>query len=918
MTAPGFVESVGFADHVNDLNTGNWIVLSGGTAVTLPYLRADYNGIDSATFVKAGKTVNIHSSFTTKSVVYPLTTHPVYMTGDTITVVFKGENILDNVPVDFRLVGGSVSDWKQAYTDLLTNADLTKLKAIIQSPVVPQASRVFNATGDASASFDAPAAGDYMLVAVREVSVPGVSYDLSIYGVTPVEVLDYAMTTTAPSSVNVGDSFGISFTMTGAAASTYRYGAVIISQAAYSLIADLHTTGALSETGLFLNGVLVAQGTGTMAGTPVIDLVGFTLGGLDVNVVTTKTAQIFGASNIAIAFSNPTSSTSGAVSVQTGAGMPSGTYVLLMGVWDSGGNKVVAFKQSTISLTTPPPPPPPTNQAPIASISGPATATEGDSVSFSGAGSSDSDGTLVGYFWDFGDGGSGVGVSASHTYATPGTYTVTLTVTDNKGKTGSATASVRIYSPPPLVDDIKNDTPSDAAAKLEETLPADAAVILNELPAQGAADIMDDLKSDTALKVFAEMNSTNAATIADKMDPEKVGLMIDEGASDGNNTQMAGILLDMNDRQAAEALVDAQPANAAAVIQVMATENLNEAAKTVEEAIKLFIQELDPVLQNEIKKRVKDALEDVSVDSLVSLFIEIANLPNTPSTVAAVLETFDLTKTLNVITGIGAQGAWSELGKIFGYLTTGTLGTIYSAMPVSQRGGVSPYLSAQTVALLPKVGTYQVSALSVTPASVGIGGTTTVTAKVTNVGVDAGTHDVALKVNGATEQTKMVSLNAGASTNVSFTVTKGAAGTYSVAVESQSASFVVVQPKAAAFTLAGLQISKTTANVGEQLTVTVTVSNTGELSGSYPIKVMLDGVEKYSESLTLDGGKSVTKTYTVSSDVAGAHTVAVDGSNVQFTVTTPPPPMTDYTWYIVGGVAVVLVAVAVFFLMKKK
>ena len=208
--------------------------------------------------------------------------------------------------------------------------------------------------------------------------------------------------------------------------------------------------------------------------------------------------------------------------------------------------------------------------------------------------------------------------------------------------------------------------------------------------------------------------------------------------------------------------------------------------------------------------------------------------------------------------------------------------------------------------------------MSVTPASVSIGGTATVTVRVTNVGAYAGTHDVALRVNGATEQTKTVSLDTGASSDVSFTVSKSVAGTYSLAVESQSVSFVITQPKAAAFILAALQISKTSATVGEELTVTVTVSNTGELSGSYPLKVTLDGVEKFSESVTIDGGQSVTKTYAVSSDSAGTHTVAVDGSNVQFTVAAPPMPAPAYTWYLIGAVAVAVGAVLIYLLTKKK
>jgi uncharacterized protein YfaS (alpha-2-macroglobulin family) len=100
--------------------------------------------------------------------------------------------------------------------------------------------------------------------------------------------------------------------------------------------------------------------------------------------------------------------------------------------------------------------------------------------------------------------------------------------------------------------------------------------------------------------------------------------------------------------------------------------------------------------------------------------------------------------------------------------------------------------------------------------------------------------------------------------------------------------------------------------------VTVTVANTGGASGTYTLSVKLDGVEKYSDAVTLDAGKSVTKTYTVSSTSEGAHTVAVDGSSVQFTVTAAPPATTDYTWYIAGGVLVIVVAVAVYFFFIKK
>ncbi len=52
------------------------------------------------------------------------------------------------------------------------------------------------------------------------------------------------------------------------------------------------------------------------------------------------------------------------------------------------------------------------------------------------------------YAWTFGDGGTGTGATLTHTFATAGTYTVTVTAKDEYGKTGTASGTVTIYSPP--------------------------------------------------------------------------------------------------------------------------------------------------------------------------------------------------------------------------------------------------------------------------------------------------------------------------------------------------------------------------------------------------------------------------------------------------------------------------------------
>ena len=80
--------------------------------------------------------------------------------------------------------------------------------------------------------------------------------------------------------------------------------------------------------------------------------------------------------------------------------------------------------------------------------------------------------------------------------------------------------------------------------------------------------------------------------------------------------------------------------------------------------------------------------------------------------------------------------------------------------------------------------------------------------------------------------------------------------------------------------LSSLQISKTTVKPGEDVEVAVKLENTGDLSGNYTIVFKLDGVEKESFPITLDGGATTTKTIKISSEVVGIHQVSVgDKSN---------------------------------------
>jgi hypothetical protein len=151
-------------------------------------------------------------------------------------------------------------------------------------------------------------------------------------------------------------------------------------------------------------------------------------------------------------------------------------------------------------------------------------------------------------------------------------------------------------------------------------------------------------------------------------------------------------------------------------------------------------------------------------------------------------------------------------------------------------------------------------------------------------------------VDSVEEDTETVTLTGGASTSVSFTVSKTAEATYSVDVNGLTSSFTVETPEIpeppepAEFEVSDLSVTPSEIDGGDDVIVSMTVSNVGEESGSHTIEVKVDGVLMDSGTVTLDGGASTTVGFTVTSSIAGSHAVSVDGLSGSFSVRAPPEP----------------------------
>ena len=139
------------------------------------------------------------------------------------------------------------------------------------------------------------------------------------------------------------------------------------------------------------------------------------------------------------------------------------------------------------------------------------------------------------------------------------------------------------------------------------------------------------------------------------------------------------------------------------------------------------------------------------------------------------------------------------------------------------------------------------------------------------------------------------------------------------------------KPPAAAFTSSDLSISPGEVDIGEIVTISVLVTNTGNLAGSYEVTLKIDDIVIASEEVTLAGGASQEVTFTTSKDIAGSYSVDINGLTGSFTVRekpappAPPPPEVPpvkppIKWPLIGGIIGLVIAVGllVFFLVRRR
>ena len=199
-------------------------------------------------------------------------------------------------------------------------------------------------------------------------------------------------------------------------------------------------------------------------------------------------------------------------------------------------------------------------------------------------------------------------------------------------------------------------------------------------------------------------------------------------------------------------------------------------------------------------------------------------------------------------------------------ILTGTLLTLTACAPAP----ATPPASTQVPPATPAAG-FTTSNLTVTPDKAKPGDRVMVGVTVTNNGAEQGTYTVVVKLHdGTVVGTKDVTLAGGAKENVTLHVSMNSTGTHMIMVDKLFRDLVVQDtatppnqppppPPATGqtgFVLSNLGLDPEMPDVGEDVTVSVKVTNTGGQQGTYKVVVKVNDVIAGTQDVSLAAGAS--------------------------------------------------------------
>jgi hypothetical protein len=181
------------------------------------------------------------------------------------------------------------------------------------------------------------------------------------------------------------------------------------------------------------------------------------------------------------------------------------------------------------------------------------------------------------------------------------------------------------------------------------------------------------------------------------------------------------------------------------------------------------------------------------------------------------------------------------------------------------------------------VAKFETGTLNISPARVIEGNPVVASVDVTNTGEVEGTFQARLRIDNTLREIKYVPITAGQTKTISFTIDEAKAGTHSVRLNSLAGRFSVLTPPG----FAELVVSPAQVKVGETVTVSASISNTGAVSGNYTVDLKVNGLAQETKTIQVNADSTETVTFAVTKNNPGTYGINVGSLSGGFTVLTP-------------------------------
>jgi oligopeptide transport system substrate-binding protein len=181
-----------------------------------------------------------------------------------------------------------------------------------------------------------------------------------------------------------------------------------------------------------------------------------------------------------------------------------------------------------------------------------------------------------------------------------------------------------------------------------------------------------------------------------------------------------------------------------------------------------------------------------------------------------------------------------------------------------------------------KPANFVIDPLKIIPETAVVGKELQASVQITNDGELAGSYKVILKVNGNEINSNEVSLGPGESIAKTASFSPDTSGMNQIEFCGMTQNIKVLKP--AEFKATSLKVNPTSLITGESANIEAVITNTGEITDTLPVALMVDGVEKESKSITLSPGGQNSVNFTLSPNVEGACNISVSGASASLIV----------------------------------